>query len=173
MIPVRIVGIDPGFTGAIALLDPGSWTLEIHDMPVLSTTKGKTLLNYTELCNLLAPNDAERSIAILEKVSAMPGQGVSSMFRFGQCLGALQMAIAGHGYEVFEPTASIWKKHFGLSKDKDASRGLAIQRFPGSSGAFTRKKDADRAEAALMALYGLEVLLPKLGTTNGDQRPAA
>jgi crossover junction endodeoxyribonuclease RuvC len=160
---IRIVGIDPGFSGAIALLDPGTWALEVHDMPVISTTKGKTVLNYGALAELLSPPAGARSIGILERVSAMPGQGVSSMFRFGQCFGALEMGLIGHGYEFFDPTPSSWKKHFKLSSDKDVSRGLASQRFPTSASLFSRKKDDGRAEAALLTLWGVETILPKLG----------
>lgn len=162
---LTIVGIDPGFSGAIALLEPRSWTLTVHDMPVVPSTKGKTVLNYSALAELLAPNTGVRSIGALEKVSAMPGQGVSSMFRFGQCYGALEMALMGHGYELFDPTPASWKKHFKLSSDKDTSRGLASQRFPTSSSLFTRKKDDGRAEAALLTLWAVETILPKLGIT--------
>lgn len=160
-----IVGIDPGFKGAIALLDPVTWALEVHDMPIVPTTKGKTVLNYAALTGLLSPPAGARSIGILERVSAMPGQGVSSMFRFGQCFGALEMGLVGHGYEFFDPTPASWKKHFRLSSDKDVSRGLASQRFPAHSDLFKRKKDDGRAEAALLTLWGVETLLPKLGIT--------
>lgn len=161
--PLHIVGIDPGFSGAIALLDPVSWTLEVHDMPVLSTSKGKTVLNFRSLAEILGPPAGARTIAVLERVSAMPGQGVSSMFRFGACAGALEMGVVGFGYELFDPTPASWKKHFKLSSDKDVCRGLACQRFPKASSLFARKKDDGRAEAALLALWAVETILPKLG----------
>lgn len=98
-------------------------------------------------------------MAVLEQVHAMPKQGVSSTFRFGQCYGALQMAVVGHGYEVHDVTPQKWKKHFGLSNDKGVSRSVASQRFPQCAELFKRVKDDGRAEAALMALYGAEELL--------------
>jgi len=81
---------------------------------------------------------------------------VSSMFRFGQGYGAIQMALAGHKIPTRLVTPAKWKSHFGLSRDKGVSRGLAMQRFPEQSQMFSRVKDDGRAEAALIALYGQE-----------------
>lgn len=153
-----IVGIDPGFSGAIALLNPFTRYLEVHDMPVLPNKTSKTVLDFTRLVGLLVPPRGVRTVAMVEQVSAMPGQGVSSMFRFGQCLGAIEATVHGHGYEVYYATPSKWKKHFGLSSDKDTSRGLAKQRFPAQAYLFDRKMDDGRAEAALLALYALETV---------------
>lgn len=153
-----ICGIDPGFSGAIALLNPFTRYLEVHDMPVLPNKTGKTVLDFTKLVGLLVPSEDMRNVAMIEQVSAMPGQGVSSMFRFGQCLGAIEATVHGHGFEVHYVTPSKWKKHFGLSSDKDTSRGLAKQRFPAQASFFDRKKDDGRAEAALLALYALETV---------------
>ena len=152
-----IVGIDPGFSGAIALLNPTTMQVEIHDMPILPDKTGKTILDYTRMVNVLIPQGT-RPIAMVEQVSAMPGQGVSSMFRFGQCYGALLAAIHGHGFEVHYAPPNRWKKYFGLSSDKGVSRGLAKQRFPAQSKLFDRVKDDGRAEAALLALYALETI---------------
>lgn len=158
-----IVGIDPGFGGAIAFLDPGSNSLRVEDMPVYKNAKGKTELNLFATAQLLDPNKdewvPERCIAIIENVHAMTGQGVSSVFRFGQGFGALQMACTGHGYEIHYISPASWKKHFRLSKDKGISRSMATQRFPASADQFTRVKDDGRAEAALLALYGKEIIL--------------
>ena len=155
-----IIGIDPGLSGAIALLNPYTGGIEIYDMPTLPNPKGKPETDLRELGRILRPfSDKGRNIAVIEKVSAMPGQGVSSMFRFGQNFGAIQMAAAGHGYEIHYVTPTSWKKHFRLSKDKGVSRGLAGDRFPANSHQFTRVKDDGRAEAALLALYGLETIL--------------
>lgn len=168
-----ILGADPGFTGAIAFLDPGTMDLQVHDMPVVAETKGKVSINLMGLGMLLAPSSQHnkpggysRLMAVIEKVHAMPKQGGSSTFRFGEGYGALQMACAGHGYEMRYVTPNVWKKHFGLIFPKDtpgkligdASRGLAIQRFPQNAQEFSRVKDHGRAEAALIALYGAEVL---------------
>lgn len=151
-----IVGIDPGFSGAIALLNPFTRYLEVHDMPVLPNKTGKTVLDFTKLVGLLVPPRDVRIVAMVEQVSAMPGQGVTSMFRLGQSLGAIEATVHGHGYEVHYATPSKWKRYFGLSSNKDISRGLAKQRFPAQASYFDRKKDDGRAEAALLALYALE-----------------
>lgn len=159
-----LVGVDPGFSGAIALLEPVSWSLSVHDMPVLPGPKGKTELDLRGLAERLHPPRNGRSIAVLERVSAMPNQGIASAFRFGAGFGAIQMALAAHGYEMHLPPPSQWKKHFGLSSDKDTSRLLAMQRFPEAGHFFQRKKDDGRAEAALLALWAYEKILGNQGT---------
>ena len=98
-------------------------------------------------------------MAVLEQVSAMPGQSAPATFRFGQGYGAIEMALAAHQIPVKYVTPSVWKKHFKLSKDKGASRGLATRHFPQHADAFARVKDDGRAEAALIALYGAETRL--------------
>lgn len=148
-----IIGIDPGFSGAIAFYWPDRRHVEILDMPVAPGPKGKTELLMGSLYDALnaAPCDAW-----VENVSAMPGQGVSSMFRFGQTVGAIQMAVAARGHSLRLVTPVKWKGYFGLSKDKGAARGLAARRFPAYASLFGRVKDDGRAEAALIALYGAE-----------------
>lgn len=159
-----LLGIDPGFSGAIALLDTRSNQLTVHDMPVVPGAKGKTVLNLHRLVTLLStPDDPQLTIAVLEKVSPRPGEGVSSAFRFGQGYGSIEMALVGCGWEQNYVTPTTWKKHFKLSSDKGVSRSLAMQRFPDSAHLFTRVKDDGRAEAALLALYAREVILPAQG----------
>lgn len=160
-----IAGIDPGYTGAIALLDPGPRKLLVHDMPVAPSPKGKPELDLHQLGTLLDPDweGSGNAVAVLEKVATMPGQGISSAFRFGEGYGALQMALVGHGWQRNYVTPARWKAHFRLSKDKGVSRSLASQRFPDQAHLFSRVKDDGRAEAALMALYAVEVLLPQQG----------
>jgi len=135
-----IVGIDPGFSGAVAFYKSETHWLEVYDMPVLKNAKGKTVLN------------------LQEQVAAMRGQGVSSMFRFGETYGATQMAVAAHAIPIHYVTPAKWKGHFKLSRDKGVSRSVAIQRFPKNAADFSRVKDDGRAEAALIALYGAEML---------------
>ncbi len=151
-----IIGIDPGFSGAIALLSSAG-TLEVWDMPIVADLKGRPVLNLYELYKLLSPK-AKKTVAVLEQVASRPGQSAPSTFRFGQGYGALEMGLAAHQIEKRTVTPAKWKKHFGLSKDKGASRGLAIERFPKHADLFKRVKDDGRAEAALLALYGKEVL---------------
>lgn len=153
-----IYGIDPGFTGAITLYWPGAGTIEIHDMPVMKNPKGKTIINPHGVLDILA-NEGGKSLAVIELVGAMPGQGVSSMWRFGQGVGHLEMACAASKLPLQYVTPAKWKKHFGLTRDKGVSRGLAMQRFPDYASEFSRAKDDGRAEAALIALYAAEKLI--------------
>lgn len=152
-----IIGIDPGFTGAIAGLDTETGKLNVFDMPVFKNPKGKTILNLYMLYDLLTPPADVQCTAMLELVAARPGQGAPATFRFGQGFGSVEMALAAHKLPTHYVTPAKWKKHFGLSKDKGASRGLASQRFPHNATEFSRVKDDGRAEAALIALYTKEV----------------
>jgi len=153
-----IYGIDPGYTGAITLYWPKTNDIEVYDMPTMPSAKGKTVLNMHGILEILQPEDDGARVAFMEQVGAMRGQGVSSMFRFGEQFGALQMALAANETPMYLVTAQKWKKHFGLTRDKGVSRGLAMQRFPKYADKFKRVKDDGRAEATLIALYGKEVL---------------
>jgi len=148
------IGIDPGFSGAIAFYAPKENIVSIYDMPVYQNAKGKTEINLYELHEILAPETDEPHMAIIEQVAAMRGQGVTSMFRFGQSYGATQMAVAAHKIPMQFVTPAKWKSYLGLSRDKGVSRSLASQRFPKQADLFSRAKDDGRAEAALLALYG-------------------
>jgi crossover junction endodeoxyribonuclease RuvC len=147
------IGIDPGFTGAVAFLWPDKNKIEVFDMPTYKNTKGKTELNLYELHDILTPETDEPHTCMIEQVAAMRGQGVSSMFRFGQSYGATQMAVAAHKIPMQFVTPAKWKAYFGLSRDKGVSRSIASQRFPKIADMFSRQKDDGRAEAALLALY--------------------
>ena len=148
------IGIDPGFSGAIAFYAPKENIVSIYDMPVYQNAKGKTEINLYELHEILEPETDEPHMAIIEQVAAMRGQGVTSMFRFGQSYGATQMAVAAHKIPMQFVTPAKWKSYLGLSRDKGVSRSLATQRFPKQADLFKRVKDDGRAEAALLALYG-------------------
>jgi len=148
------IGIDPGFSGAIAFYAPKENIVSIYDMPVYQNAKGKTEINLYELHEILAPETDDPHMAIIEQVAAMRGQGVTSMFRFGQSYGATQMAVAAHKIPMQFVTPAKWKSYLGLSRDKGVSRSLASQRFPKQADLFKRVKDDGRAEAALLALYG-------------------
>ena len=151
-----IYGIDPGFSGAIAIWRPLPRSLHLYDMPILKNAKGKTELDLHTLFDLLAPEDDAQRLAVVEQVGAMRGQGVSSMFRFGEGFGMLQMGCAANKLPVQFVTPAKWKGYFGLSRDKGVSRGLAMQRFPDNASDFGRAKDDGRAEAALLCLYAAE-----------------
>jgi crossover junction endodeoxyribonuclease RuvC len=148
------IGIDPGFSGAIAFYAPKENIVSVYDMPVYQNAKGKTEINLYELHEILEPETDEPHMAIIEQVAAMRGQGVTSMFRFGQSYGATQMAVAAHKIPMQFVTPAKWKSYLGLSRDKGVSRSLATQRFPKQADLFKRVKDDGRAEAALLALYG-------------------
>lgn len=154
-----VIGIDPGMTGGIAALDTESGDIDIIDMPVLPNTKGKLVLDYHGLHKLLTLTHDSKITAYIEQVGSMPGQGVSSTFRFGEGYGALQMAVVAQGFPLIFITPAKWKAYFGLNRDKGLSRSLASRRFPAAADRFTLVKHDGRAEAALIALYGAEQLL--------------
>ncbi len=154
-----IIGIDPGLTGAIAVIDHGL-IIEIHDMPVTAKNSGKgNQVNAGLLADLFEEIDGSYidenyvvSSVVIERVGAMPGQGVSSMFSFGRSLGVVEGVIASKGWPVEWVTPQKWKKKFGLiGKDKDAARTLCIEQHPSDIGYFKRKKDIGRADALLIA----------------------
>lgn len=145
-----VIGIDPGFTGAIAILRADG-TLSVEDMPIVTSGRGKVEIAHPLLLELL---NVPGGVLWLERVSVMPGQGITSAFRFGQGYGAIETAAAANALPVNYVTSPVWKRYFGLPKDKDAARGLAMKRFPASADLFKRKKDSGRAEAALIAVYG-------------------
>ncbi len=151
------LGVDPGFTGAVAILDPDGNLCDVHDMPTVPGQKGKTELNHAKLHDVMGATwNGRASIVWLELVGARPGQGVSSMLRFGKQIGAIEMSAASHKQELRFVTPSSWKGYFGLSADKGVARGLAMRRFPSHASLFERVKDDGRAEACLIALYGYE-----------------
>ena len=139
-----IVGIDPGLTGAIAILD-NKKVISLFDMPVMAEgKKNKRQLNSAQLVNILSEykkrKDDEVSV-VVEQVNAMPGQGVTSMFNFGQTFGAIKGVCAAMGLPIFFVRPSRWKKHFELiNASKDSSRTKAIEMYPSLSNQLTKKK---------------------------------
>jgi len=153
-----ILGIDPGASGAVAVLD-GPALVAVHDMPtkkVKVSGKMKTRIDSRALYEAL--HDYQVTHVFLEQVSAMPGQGVSSMFAFGRATGIAEGVAATKSKELIEVRPQVWKKHFGLDGHKDGSRDAAMERWPGMASYFQRKKDDGRAEAALIGLWGHECL---------------
>lgn len=166
MTPTTIIGIDPGKGGAVAIYSLDTRSIEIHDMPLLADAKGKSRLDMHRLMELMA-SETERTIAVIEQVGTRPGEGAVGAFTFGQMCGAIDMAAIANALELRRVTPPVWKKHFKLifpkgtsgTAIKAASRGVAQERFPSYARLFARVRDDGRAEAALMALYGAEVLL--------------
>ena len=149
----RILGIDPGGTsGAWAVIDDNGKIIATDDLPVAGIGAQRVI------CGALFAATVERftpSQAVVERVGAMPGQGVSSMFKFGRGLGIIEGVIAASMLPVLYVTPTVWKRHFGLASEKEAARQRAIEIWPESASLFSRKRDHGRAEAALIARWGL------------------
>ena len=129
----------------------------LFDMPVMAEgKKNKRQLNSAQLVHILKNNikNLENSVVVVEQVNAMPGQGVTSMFNFGQTFGAIKGVCAALGLPIYFVRPSKWKKHFELiNSSKDASRTKAIQIYPGLSNQLSKKKDVNKSDAILIALY--------------------
>lgn len=144
-----IIGIDPGKSGACALIDTGI-VVDFFDMP----WKDKQV-DAIELSDMLSfwRNIYEPECLVVEQVHAMPKQGVSSTFQFGVSYGIVIGCAYTLGFDVVFVTPQKWKKALKLSSDKDESRMLATRLWPDNADAFSRKKDDGRAEAALIAYW--------------------
>ena len=153
---MRIIGIDPGLSGGIAILDDLK-IYDIFDMPIMSEgKKNKNQLNSAQLVNILNKHvlKKENTFVIVEQVSAMPGQGVTSMFNFGQTFGSIKGICAALGLPIFYVRPTKWKKHFELiNSSKDASRTKVIEMYPSISSRLTKKKDVNKADAILIARF--------------------
>ena len=153
---MKIIGIDPGLSGAIAILQD-SKVLSIFDIPVMSEgKKNKRQLNSALLVSLLRENidNNEEVAVVVEQVNAMPGQGVTSMFNFGQTFGAIKGICAALELPIFFVRPSKWKKHFDLiNSSKDSSRTKAIEMYPKLSKQLAKKKDVNKSDAILIARY--------------------
>jgi crossover junction endodeoxyribonuclease RuvC len=146
------IGIDPGISGAVAILDDQGAYLEAWEFPLLQDGK-KRQINAAELAKELGRYSEYHMVAIVERVGARPGQGVASMFNFGKSYGMALGVVAALGAEMHLVTPPTWKKHYKLTgKPKDASRTLAQQYYPAAS--LGRKKDHGKGDALLLARYG-------------------
>ena len=154
---MRVLGIDPGLSGALAVIDThNSPRLVVGDIPVSHAAHGKGKRAHINVWIMREWLRAEFPIdlAIVEQVGAMPGQGVTSMFRFGQAAGICYGLLIGMGIKTFRVTPRVWKKAMGVGREKDQARQIVTEMYPASAGEFKRKKDVDRAEATLIAVYG-------------------
>ncbi len=157
-----VVGIDPGLSGAIAILENNK-VLNIFDMPVMAEgKKNKRQLNSAQLVNIIKDStkpDAEIAV-VVEQVNAMPGQGVTSMFNFGQTFGAIKGVCAALELPIFFVRPSKWKKHFELiNSSKDSSRTKVIEMYPSLSSQLAKKKDVNKSDAILIARFYSETRL--------------
>jgi crossover junction endodeoxyribonuclease RuvC len=159
---MRIIGIDPGLSGAIAILENNK-VLNIFDIPVMSEgKKNKKQLNSALLVSLLKENinNKEDVAVVVEQVNAMPGQGVTSMFNFGQTFGAIKGICAALDLPIFFVRPSKWKKYFELiNSSKDSSRTKAIEMYPKLSNQLSKKKDVNKSDAILIARFFSETRL--------------
>lgn len=150
----RVIGIDPGASGAIALLVSGV-LVSVHDMPTVTVERNKAQkrqvcpAGLSLLMQQLSPHKAT-----VEKVGAMPGQGVSSMFSFGRSVGIIEGVLAAKQIPVTYTTPQAWQKLSGAAKGKDGSRQRVMELFPSQAHLFARVKDDGRADAVLIALMG-------------------
>ena len=153
---MRIIGIAPGLSGGIAIIDDLK-IFDIFDMPIMSEgKKNKNQLNSAQLVNIIKNHITikDKTFVIVEQVSAMPGQGVTSMFNFGQTFGAIKGICASLGLPIFYVRPAKWKKHFDLiNSSKDASRTKVIEMYPSISARLSKKKDVNKADAILIARY--------------------
>ena len=153
---MKVIGIDPGLSGAIAILEDGK-VQNIFDMPVMAEgKKNKRQLNSAQLVNIIKENTKinEEILVVVEQVNAMPGQGVTSMFNFGQTFGAIKGVCAALKLPIFFVRPSKWKKHFELiNSSKDASRTKVLEMFPILSNQLSKKKDVNKSDAILIAKF--------------------
>ena len=156
-----IIGIDPGLSGSICFLKDGK-ILDVVEMPTMAEgKKNKRQVNGSQVCNEILKRinnvDKKDIRVIIEQVSAMPGQGVTSMFNFGQSFGILKGICSAMLLPLYFVRPAKWKKYFGLiNSDKDASRTKAIEMFPYFSSQLSKKKDSNKADAILIANFYYE-----------------
>ena len=156
-----IIGIDPGLSGSICFFGDGK-IIDIIEMPTMAEgKKNKRQVDgaqiYNEICNRVNKFDKQNVRVIIEQVSAMPGQGVTSMFNFGQSFGILKGICSAMQLPVYFIRPAKWKKYFGLiNSEKDASRTRAIEMFPSFSSQLSKKKDSNKADAILIASFYYE-----------------
>ena len=156
-----IIGIDPGISGSICFFQNGK-IIDVLEMPTMTEgKKNKKQVNGSQIFNEISDRikklDKKDIKVIIEQVSAMPGQGVTSMFNFGQSFGILKGICSAMQLPMYFVRPAKWKKYFNLiNSEKDASRTKAIEIFPYFSGQLSRKKDSNKADAILIASFYYE-----------------
>jgi crossover junction endodeoxyribonuclease RuvC len=153
---MRVIGIDPGLDGAVAIIN-GTGNLVVIDMPTVTVErngKSKRQVSATELAQILASHNSNNCHVFVEKVSAMAGQGVTSVFSFGRSFGMIEGILAAFRLPVTFVPPATWVKAVGRGQGKDASRARAMELFPENQADFKRVKDDGRSDAALIAYWG-------------------
>ena len=153
-----IIGIDPGISGSICFFEDGK-ILDVIEMPTMNEgKKNKRQVNgaqiYNEITDRINKLQKKDVRVVVEQVSAMPGQGVTSMFNFGQSFGIIKGICSAMQLPLYFVRPTKWKKYFNLIKsEKDASRTRAIEIFPYFSSQLSKKKDSNKADAILIASF--------------------
>ena len=156
-----VIGIDPGISGSICFFQDGK-IVDVVEMPTMTEgKKNKKQVNGSQIFNEISEKikklDKKEIKVVIEQVSAMPGQGVTSMFNFGQSFGILKGICSAMQLPMYFVRPAKWKKYFNLiNSEKDASRTRAIEIFPYFSGQLSRKKDSNKADAILIASFYYE-----------------
>ena len=156
-----IIGIDPGVSGSICFLKDGK-ILDVIEMPVMNEgKKNKKQVNgaqiYNEISKKINSNPETNTRVVIEHVTAMPGQGVTSMFNFGQSFGVIKGICSAMRLPMYFVRPAKWKRYYNLiNSEKDASRTRAIEIFPYFSSQLSKKKDSNKADAILIASFYYE-----------------
>ncbi len=156
-----IIGIDPGISGSICFFQDGT-IIDVVEMPTMTEgKKNKKQVNgpqvFNEINERIKKIEKKNIKVVIEQVSAMPGQGVTSMFNFGQSFGILKGICSAMCLPLYYVRPAKWKKYFNLiNSEKDASRTRAIEIFPYFSAELSRKKDSNKADAILIASFFYE-----------------
>ena len=156
-----IIGIDPGVSGSICFFKDGQ-ILDVIEMPTMNEgKKNKKQVNgsqiYNEMIKRIDKDVVSNTRVVIEHVTAMPGQGVTSMFNFGQSFGILKGICSAMQLPMYFVRPAKWKKYFNLiNSEKDASRTRAIEIFPHFSSQLSKKKDSNKADAILIASFYYE-----------------
>ena len=156
-----IIGIDPGISGSICFFKDGN-IIDVVEMPIMAEgKKNKKQVNGAQIFNEISKRislDKKQNVrVVIEQVSAMPGQGVTSMFNFGQSFGILKGICSAMQLSMYFIRPAKWKKYFGLiNSEKDASRTKAIEMFPYFSSQLSKKKDSNKADAILISSFYYE-----------------
>lgn len=158
---IDLIAIDPGISGAWSHFQNGHLTA-VEDLPVMGVG-ARARIDSGAFAAALNCRLVEPRIAVIELVGAMPGQGVSSTFKFGYAAGQIIGVVEALSIPVVWVTPGAWKRSFGLDKDKERARARAIEAFPHLRSSFARKKDHGRAEAALIGLWGVTNTLATAG----------
>jgi crossover junction endodeoxyribonuclease RuvC len=157
-----VIGIDPGLTGALAYFKDGE-LIGVRDMPVMAQVTGKgNTIDCIELVKLLKPFEGQARVVIIEKVQSMPTDGVAGAFKFGKTAMAPEALAYAFRLPMHFVTPASWKTKAKLNKkNKGSSRSMAKTMWPDQAESFTLVKHDGRAEAALIAHFGLQLMEDK------------